>query len=96
MEELPTIADGLAGPVEIGSVTIPMIRQYVDDFVLVSEEEIIAAIAAAWHRYGEKIEGSAAVALEAVLSGKIPTRPAVVVLTGDNIPAHKHDEIVSL
>ena len=42
--ELPSIADGLAGPVEEGSVTIPIVKNYVTDFILVSETEIRKAI----------------------------------------------------
>ncbi|MBN2147447.1 MAG: pyridoxal-phosphate dependent enzyme [Anaerolineales bacterium] len=92
--ELPSLADGLAGPVEPGSVTIPLTKQVVDDFVLVSEDEIACAIAFAWQHYAERIEGSAATALAAVLSGKIPQVPALVVLTGGNIQPEIHQRIV--
>lgn len=88
--ELPTLADGLAGPVEENSLTIPILRHYLDDFVLVSEEEIGQAVVFAWKRYGEIIEGSAAAALAAVLSGRITARPAVVVLSGGNIQPEIH------
>ena len=93
--ELPSLADGLAGPVENGSVTIPMVKSCVDDFILVSEADIRIAIQYAWKKYHECIEGSAAVALAAVLSGRIITRPAVIVLTGGNIDAHEHALIVN-
>jgi threonine dehydratase len=93
--ELPSLADGLAGPVENGSVTIPMVKSCVDDFILVSESDIRIAIQYAWKQYHECIEGSAAVALAAVLSGRITTRPAVIVLTGGNIDAHEHALIVN-
>jgi threonine dehydratase len=83
--ELPSLADGLSGPVENGSVTVPLVKQYAADFILVSESEIRQAIRYAWDVYHECIEGSAAVALAAVLSGKVPTRPALLVLTGGNI-----------
>jgi threonine dehydratase len=92
--ELPSLADGLAGPVEEGSLTIPLVRQYTDDFILVSEAEIEQAIRFAWQRYEEVIEGSAAAALAAVLSGKISYRPAVVVITGGNIQPEVHAQIV--
>ena len=92
--ELPSLADGLAGPVEPGSVTIPLVQQLVNDFVLVSEAEIAQAIAYAWHQYGERIEGSAASALAAVLTGKVPDRPAVVILTGGNIQPDLFNNIV--
>lgn len=90
--DLPTLADGLTGAVEDGSLTIPLVKKYADEIVLVSEEEIARAIAFAWHRYGEKLEGSGAVGLAAVLSGKVKS-PAVVVLSGGNIQPEVHYEL---
>jgi threonine dehydratase len=95
IRELPSIADGLAGAVESGSITIPMVKAMVDDLILVDEAEIRAAIRYAWHEYEERIEGSAAVALAAVLSGKITNRPAVLILTGGNIQPETHDQITA-
>lgn len=93
--ELPSLADGLAGPVEEGSVTIPMVNNYVTDFILVTETEIRSAIKYAWNVYHERIEGSAAVSLAAVLSGRVPDKPALVVLTGGNIIPEEHTEIIN-
>ena len=90
----PSLADGLSGPVETNSLTIPMVKQYVDELALVSEAEIENALAVCWQRYGERIEGSAAVGLAAILSEKIPQRPAVVVLSGGNIGDEVFDRIV--
>jgi threonine dehydratase len=94
VNELPSLADGLAGPVEEGSVTIPIVQRYVTDFILVSELEIRQAIKYAWVTYQERIEGSAATALAAVLNGKISHKPCVVVLTGGNITPEDHVRIV--
>lgn len=94
VQDLPTLADGLSGAVESGSVTIPMMESFVDDFLVVSEDEIARAIAFAWYTYGEKIEGSAAVALAAALEGKVAERPSVLILTGGNIQPEVHDTIV--
>ena len=94
VQDLPTLADGLSGPVEQGSVTIPMLERYVDDFLTVSEEQIERAIAFAWYVYHEKIEGSAAVGLAAVLDGRIKERPSVLILTGGNIQPEMHQAIV--
>ena len=93
--ELPSLADGLAGPVEEGSVTIPIVKNFVTDFVLVTETEIRKAIKHAWLTYHERIEGSAAAALAAVISGRITARPAVVVLSGGNIPTEEHTQIIN-
>ena len=93
--ELPSLADGLSGPVEEGSLTVSFVRKYVDELVLVSEDELERAISAAYHRYHEVIEGSAAVSLAAVLSGKVPDRPAVLVISGGNIQPEKHSDILA-
>lgn len=93
--EFPSLADGLAGPVEDGSVSVPMVKNYVNDFILVSETEIRKAIKYAWNIYHEYIEGSAAVTLAAVLSGRISTRPALVILTGGNINPVEHTQILN-
>jgi len=93
VNELPSLADGLAGPVEANSVTVSIVKQWVDEFVLVSEDNIKQAIIYAWQRYHEKIEGSAAAALAAVLTNKITTRPSVIILSGGNIQPELHAQI---
>jgi threonine dehydratase len=90
--DLPTLADGLSGPVENGSITIPLINALVDDILLVSEDEIARAVSFAYHHYGETIEASAAVGLAALLSG-IVQPPAVIVVSGGNILPALHTQI---
>lgn len=90
--DLPTLADGLSGAVEADAITIPMVRKYADDFVTVSEEEIGRAVAFAWHKYRQKIEGSGAVGLAAVLSGKVQP-PALVIVSGGNIQPEVHADL---
>ena len=90
--DLPTLADGLSGPVEKDSVTIPIIKALVDDILLVEEEDISRAVAYAYHIYGEVIEGSAAVGLAAVLTGSVKP-PAVVVISGGNILPDWHAQV---
>ncbi len=92
--ERASCADGLAGPVEAGSVTIPLVMSYVNDFILVSEDDIQRAIKYAWNVYHECIEGSAAVPLAAVLSGQVTSRPALIILTGGNINPIEHRQIL--
>jgi threonine dehydratase len=91
--ELPSLADGLAGPVEEGSVTIPILRRHLDDLILVSEVEIANAIQFAWEHYGEIIEGAAAASLAAVLSDKVTGRPAIVIISGGNISSDLHQNL---
>ena len=80
------------------SITIPLVRRLVDDFVLVTEEQITQAIAYAWHKHGEKIEGSAAASFAAVMSGalkeaRLRSGPLVVVISGGNIQPEVHAQI---
>jgi threonine dehydratase len=91
--ENSSIADGLAGYVEEGAITIPMVRKYVDEFILVTEQAIEKAMCYAWEAYGEKIEGSAAVGLAAVLSSKVRDLPAALILTGGNVQPELHEII---
>jgi len=93
IEEFPTLADGLSGPVEPNSITIPLMRAYADDFLLVSENEIRDAIVFGWERYGERIEGAAAAALALVIQQKVET-PSVVIISGGNIQPELHGEII--
>ncbi len=94
VEDRPTLAEGLSGAVEADSLTIPMLRRYVDDILLVSEVDIKRAIAFAWRTYGERIEGSAAVGLAAILGNKVQLRPALVIITGGNIEDELHVNIL--
>lgn len=94
--DLPSLADGLTGAVEHGSVTIPMTKEYTDEILLVSEGEIVAAIAYAWKTHGQVVEGAGAVGLAAVLSGKVRERPVVVVISGGNLDPETHAEVLRI
>lgn len=90
--DLPTLADGLSGPVEDGSITVPLIKTMVDDILLVGEEDISYAMAYASYHYGETIEASAAVGLSAILAGRVKP-PGVVVISGGNILPELHAQV---
>ena len=94
VEDLPTLADGLAGALEAGSVTVPLVRRWVDDLLLVEEDEIAAAMAFAARTYGETIEGSAAAALAAALTGRVDG-PALVVISGGNVQPETHAAVLA-
>lgn len=93
--EWDSLADGLTGKIEDSSITIPAVTELVDDMILVSESSIEEAIVFAFRKYGEIIEGSAAVALAAVLSGKVSHFPAVIVISGGNIQPETLKELLS-
>ncbi len=94
VKETESLADGLAGRIEDNAITIPLVRSLVDEVLLVGEIEIEKAVAAAWHRYGAIIEGSAAVVLAAALGGKFAQRPAALVISGGNIQPELHAQLV--
>lgn len=95
VNEQESIAEGLAGEIDHDSITIPLMKNFVNDVTLVSEQEIKTAIRYAWYTYGEKIEGSAAVGLAARLAGKIKLHPALTIITGGNIQPELHNSIIS-
>ncbi|GAA2793901.1 pyridoxal-phosphate dependent enzyme [Kribbella solani] len=82
----PTLSDGTAGSVEPGSITFGLCRELVDDWVLVEEDAIRAALRLVIDTEHQLIEGSAALAFAAArerrteLAGK---RVAVVSCGGN-------------
>lgn len=89
--EKSTIADGLAGPVEAGSITFECLGQAVDAMETVSEGEIEDAMCWLLER-GIEVEPSAAVPLAAARAAE-PGRH-VVILSGGNIDAALLEQIV--
>ena len=84
----PTLADGLAGNIEAGSITWPLARRVVDDVALVSEAEIAEAMCWLLAEHHVLVEGAAATALAAVLAGRadaIAGRRVIILLTGRNV-----------
>jgi threonine dehydratase len=83
-----TIADGLAGGLEPGSVTVDIVRDSgVVDMVTVDEGELLAAVAALHREHGLVVEGAGAAAVAAVRSGKVPAPDGriVALVTGRNV-----------
>ena len=66
-----TIADGIAVR-SAGSVTFPLVQKYVDDIVLVDEEEIASAILQLLEKEKMLAEGAGAAATAALLNKKTP------------------------
>jgi threonine dehydratase len=85
-----TIADGIAVKTP-GELTLPVIRELVDDVVEVTEEEIARGIFFAVQNNRLVVEGAGAAALGALLARKIDIQPddtVCVVLSGGNIDAN--------
>jgi len=70
IESLPTISDGVAGGIEAGSITFDLCRRHVDSFIVLEEDEIIAAMRLLHEEEGVTVEGAAALSTAAVLKEK--------------------------
>jgi threonine dehydratase len=81
-----TLADGLAGNLEPGSLTPAAAGPLIAGLAAVSEAELRAAVRWLAGRVGLVVEGSGAAGFAAVLAGRLPVPGrTVVVLTGRNI-----------
>jgi threonine dehydratase len=88
VEVRPSLADGLAGNVETGSITFDLLREHVREVILVEEAEIVEAMSWLLEHEHVLVEGSAAVGVAAALhNGLPPGGPTVIVLTGRNVAA---------
>jgi threonine dehydratase len=91
-----TIADGLAAPMA-GVLTYELVRRYVDDVVLVSDEEIAAAVRALLSRAKLVAEPAGAAAVAAVLARRLPLRDGervVAVVSGGNVDIARLKELL--
>jgi len=81
-----TIADGLR-TTRPGAHTFPIVQQLVEDVLLVSDAEILAAMRFLLSRMKILVEPSGAVGVAALLAGKLPLglHRVGVVLTGGNV-----------
>jgi threonine dehydratase len=81
-----TIADGLRSP-QPGALTFPVLQRHVERVLLVSEDEIRAAVKFILMRMKLLVEPSGAVAAAAVLHRKLPEgiRSIGVILSGGNL-----------
>ncbi|GIK75778.1 MAG: serine/threonine dehydratase [Chloroflexota bacterium] len=87
MESLPTLADGSAGGIESDAITFALCQALVDDWILVDEDEIAAAIRLIAETHHQIIEGAAGVAVAAYLKDvqRGQGRKVAIVLCGANI-----------
>jgi len=94
----PTLSDATAGGIEPGALTFPLCLRLVDDWVLVSEEEIRAAMRQVFEQHRLVIEGAAGVAVAGALQflKREPPRRgarAVIILCGGNIAIERFKEV---
>ncbi len=80
-----TIADGLR--TQLGELTFPIIKKYVDRIVLVEENEILDAMRLLWERMKLVVEPSGAVSLAGFLkiSKDIEKKRVGIIISGGNV-----------
>jgi threonine dehydratase len=81
----PTIADGIAVG-RPGTLNFPIVQQFVDEIVTVSDDDLARAILTLMERAKLVVEPAGAAGVAAILAGKVhATGPTVAILSGGNI-----------
>ncbi len=95
--EEPTHADALMGGIGLDNrYTFRLVRDLVDEHLLVTEEEIRRAVALAALEYKVLVEGGGAVGIAAILAGKLRGRgPLAVIVSGGNIDLRSLTKIIA-
>ena len=83
----PTLADGTAGGIDSDSLTFDVCRELIDEFVLLTEDEIAAALVLALDKHHMMIEGAAALSIAALLKSadRFAGQTVVLVLSGSKL-----------
>lgn len=91
----PSVADGLLGT--LTPLTFEISRNLVEGVKLLEEDEIIQAMRALQQDEQLMVEGSAAVGLAAIMSGKVDVQgqKVVLILTGRNIDASRYNRLIN-
>src|SRR5699024_426316 len=90
-----TLADGIAVK-KVGKRTFPLVRDLVDEMVIVEEGEIAQSIVALAERTKLLVEGAGAVTLAALLNHRVPeiSGKTVCLLSGGNIDVKTISRVV--
>ena len=96
LNTVATFADGIAVK-HPGDTTFAMVRDYVDDVVTVSEDEIAAAILALMEKQKLVAEGAGAVSVAAAMFGKLPIQGKNVccLVSGGNIDVNILSRVIT-
>jgi len=83
----PTLSDGTAGGVEMGSITFELCQRIIHEFILVTEDEIADGIRIGVEKHHQLIEGAAGAAIAGFmkLKDKLNGQTVVIVMCGGNI-----------
>jgi len=92
---LPTLADGLAGQIDDDALAIG--QATLESIVTVTEDEIASAIAWLWLAEGIRAEGSGAVCVAALRTGRLShlAPPIVAIVSGGNIDESRLQSVLA-
>ncbi|MBA3661694.1 MAG: threonine/serine dehydratase [Gammaproteobacteria bacterium] len=98
MHTLPTISDATAGGIVADAITFPLCQRYVDQYILVSEEEIKQAIVTLIKTHYMLVEGAAGVALAALIkcSETLQGKNVVIILSGAKISVENLKSVLAV
>ncbi|CAG0909177.1 unnamed protein product [Cyprideis torosa] len=98
VEEVPSLADSLGGGIGMeNKLSFPLCEAYLDDTILVTEEDIRDAMQTLYFEDRIVAEGASAVGIAAALSGKLPKFEGAVatIITGRNLDMQMFTRIVA-
>ena len=96
IESKTTLSDGSAGGFERDAITFNICQKLVDDFILISEDEIAAAIRSTIKNHSKLVEGAAGVAIASLLKypDQFAGQTTVIVVCGANISIKKLQTVI--
>jgi len=96
VELFDSIADGIWGGIEKGSITFDIVQKYVDEILLVREETLREAIKLLWKEDKQKVEGAAALAISPILETPSDYKDKVIVaiMSGGNIDEELFQQLI--
>lgn len=98
VDEVASLADSLGGGVGMDNRhSFPICRELLDDYVLVTEEEIYDAMQSLYYEERMVAEGASVVGIAALKAGKLPIidGPIAAIVTGRNVDMQVFTDIVS-
>ena len=93
-----SIADGLSGGIEEGSITFAIVQKNVNKVILVKEESIKEAIRLLWEKDSQVVEGAGAVGPAVVIENKeqFKNKKTVIIISGGNINDELFNKITNV
>ncbi len=94
----PTLSDGTAGGIEPGAITFDICRDYVDEYILLTEEEIASAIRLLLAKSFILVEGAAAMSVAAFikLKDRFKNKNVALMLSGKKISMEQVKNILCM